>query len=370
MKIAFCTRSDYDKPLGGDAVQLLKTKEYLEKQFDIKVLIVTDPELLDQSFDLIHIFNFSVFRVTRTFINKAKDLGKPVVASSIYWDYSYAMTQNLCKLLGYGSFLSARKMNILRFCDRLLAVLFNKPTYISRRFRSNLRYFIDSVDLILPNSIEEAKLLYHFAGISGDIKFAKNFVVHNAVEIKDYEILDENVFFEKYAIPRGYILQVGRIEYVKNQLNLIYALMRRPEIPLVFIGYTSDTEYMKALKRVAERRGNVFFLSEVKHEDIYSFYYYAKVHVLLSLRESPGLVSLEALSQGCPIVVADHRFAPIRTYFGQEAFIVDPLNEESIYNGVLAAYEQKCVCEKDLSEFSWNYAARQTMDAYKLLIKK
>ena len=115
---------------------------------------------------------------------------------------------------------------------------------------------------------------------------------------------------------------------------------------------------------MANERGNVFFVSGVPHQEVYSFYRYARVHVLLSLRESPGLVNLEALSQGCPIVISDERFLPVRTYFKDNFISVNPFDLNQIEKAIMTLYNspQKIV---DLSSFSWSVVAEQTYEAYK-----
>ena len=60
MKIAFCNRPKWDSPLGGDGVQMLKTKAHLEELYGLQINIVTNPEMLDRSYDIVHVFNFVI----------------------------------------------------------------------------------------------------------------------------------------------------------------------------------------------------------------------------------------------------------------------------------------------------------------------
>lgn len=43
INVAFCNRPSYDNPLGGDAIQMLKTKEWLEILYGIHISIITHP---------------------------------------------------------------------------------------------------------------------------------------------------------------------------------------------------------------------------------------------------------------------------------------------------------------------------------------
>ena len=46
---------------------------------------------LTDDFDIVHIFNFSTYEITNRFMEKAHQLGIPIVSSCIYWDYSYSI---------------------------------------------------------------------------------------------------------------------------------------------------------------------------------------------------------------------------------------------------------------------------------------
>ena len=64
MRVAFCNRPGYDNPLGGDAIQMLKTKENLERLFNVEIEIVTDAVNLSKEFDLGHILNTAIYCIS------------------------------------------------------------------------------------------------------------------------------------------------------------------------------------------------------------------------------------------------------------------------------------------------------------------
>ena len=87
LKIIFANRKDcFDKP-GGDTVQMLKTKKYLEKYYPVKIEILLKPEeiLSDKEAKIVHIFNLQTINETNEFINAARIGNKKVVLSTIYW---------------------------------------------------------------------------------------------------------------------------------------------------------------------------------------------------------------------------------------------------------------------------------------------
>lgn len=369
MKVAFCNRPSFDNPLGGDAVQMLKTKEYLEKQYNLQIEIITRSDDLNKSFDLIHVFNFVTCEITREFIQKANALKIPVVSSSIFWDYSYA-TDKITNFF-ISTHISKGRAKVIRFVSHALARLFGKPYYLSHRMKQELRNFIYCSDYILPNSIEEAELLFKFVDLDIQDYLKKISVVYNATEIaKNMVFLNENEFLSKYKLPPNYILQVGRIEPVKNQINLIFSLMKEKEIPIVLLGKEVNYRYSKKLKRLAEKRGNVYFIREVDHKEVFNFYRYASLHVLLSLRESPGLVSLEALSNNCPIVISNDKYTPIRTYFKDQPYVVDPFDIKKINETIKQAYRERKIGDFAIDKYSWSTTADQTYDIYQKILNK
>lgn len=370
-KIAYCIRPQYEN--GGDGIQVIKTREYLlDIHPELDIQIITSPDELTSDFELAHIFNYASTQITKCFFNKAKELGIPVVSSPIFWDYTYSIQPLPLNFKFYKTFISERYVLFYRFLNNFIAELpFKKIQIIyhnvTRKFRRDIKSFVEGSILILPNSEEEGRKCCDFAGLSSS-EYRKIRVVFNGVDVKNVKVLPKEEFFLKYKIPENYILQVGRIEYLKNHLNLIQSMVNHPEIPIVIVGNTPGTAYIDKLKEVGGKRGNVHFVSGVPHEDIYSFYYYAKVHVLLSLRESPGLVSLEALSQSCPVVISDDRFLPVKTYFTDQYESVNPFDRKAIEEAVMKSYikEHKPV---DLSCFSWNHVAEQTYQAYKEVLR-
>ena len=366
MKVALCIRREYKTQWGGDSVQITKTKEWLDKLFTITTEIITHPELLDDSYDLVHIFNIATRDETKAFFIKAKVLNKKIALSTIFWDYKYQATKDFARTLNYNVFTPPGIIDLFIKLDNITSTLINKPRIISSKFRQFVTYCVQQSNVLLPNSIEELKHVADFVKLDFQSLKSKTTVVINATDaVEENEALD---LFSKYGLPQKYILQVGRIEYIKNQLALVIALQNDNELPIVFLGRVNDKEYFNVLKKKSEERGNVFFINEVEHKDIHQFYKNALLHVLPSMRESPGLVNLEALLNECPIVVSNHKFLPFDTYFKDIATDVDPLSPASIKAGIYKELNTKrdmpAIKELIKTKFSWQQAAKQTYEGY------
>jgi glycosyltransferase involved in cell wall biosynthesis len=60
-----------------------------------------------------------------------------------------------------------------------------------------------------------------------------------------------------------------------------------------------------------------------------------EIHILASLRDTPGLASLEAAALGCKLVVSDDPYGTARDYFPENMVsFVDPLSPISVYRGI------------------------------------
>lgn len=147
--------------------------------------------------------------------------------------------------------------------------------------------------------------------------------------------------------PQGrVILTVGRWladERYKGMDTLITALprllMRWPELHLVLIGSGDDRAW---LEDFAEKNGvmmHVHFLSGLSYEEIAACYGACEVFALPSRGEGFGLVYLEAMACGKPVIGGAHGGAPEIIQDGVTGYLVphgDPIQLATALQAVLA----------------------------------
>jgi glycosyltransferase involved in cell wall biosynthesis len=371
VRVAFCIRDDYAVRIGGDTVQLLRTKERLERHHGIRGDIVTDASRLEEAgWDLCHVFNLQSLSITARFIDRAARLGIKVALSTIFWDFGYSKAYESLVQLGHFGISEAAVGSMIRF-KKAEALLFNPKSYFSPVHRDKIRGVLRQCDSLLPNSQEELAILSRIAGISIDELQPKSSVVVNAADRGEPDDggTEQEPFPGTEDILGQYVLQVARIEPCKNQYSLIRSLFEDREIPIVIAGNPqADSRYSAGVRQMAERRGNVRFLGHVPQEELPRLYRNAAVHALPSLRESPGLASLEALSNGCRAVVSERRFCPVDTYFQDSVSTVNPLNVRSIREGILKEIgtdrNALGIPGRFPGDFTWETAALQTRTAY------
>ena len=161
---------------------------------------------------------------------------------------------------------------------------------------------------------------------------------------------------------------MGRIEGIKNQLNLIKAL-NDTKFRLIIIGDAAPNqkEYFESCKKNAA--ANISFISHLPQQQLLAHYAAAKVHVLPSWFEVCGLASLEAAAMGCQVVITDNGYA--RSYFHDDAFYCDPTSPASILDAVEKAAVSNAntgLQNRIISHYSWQQAAEKILSAYKKYI--
>ena len=355
MKIIYAIRPDYLENRGGDTVQILETKKAIESRYRVAIDLITSPSDLNNYIegDLLHVFNLQNLDVTLEYLKVAKKLGLYTVLSPIYWDLSDAIY--------LGRYFRIFSSDILLpYLKRLISKLGKR--YPDKRYLKRAKEILELSDLLLPNSDEEYKIIRKHFGVNNKYVPVPNAVVYN-----------KGTYEENSVHKRNYVLQVGRIEPLKNQYKLIKALWKEKDIPIVIIGRSLPlfSKYYKKVVKLGKKRGNVTIIDELPHDKLNQYYQNAKVHVLASFRESPGLVTLEAMLNGANVVVSNSKYCPIHYYkFDEYAYICDPYSTASISKAINDAYNAKSTkyprdkMKKYWETYSYEHAAEVTYNSY------
>jgi glycosyltransferase involved in cell wall biosynthesis len=136
------------------------------------------------------------------------------------------------------------------------------------------------------------------------------------------------------AEPRGYALFVGRLLPHKGVLELIQAI--GPHTPLRVVGRPYDTEYLQRLRDAAVGK-RVEFVLDASDADLERQYAGASVVVMPSLAsgvadktELLGLVALEAMAAGKPVIVTRTSALPDSVIEGETGFVVEPFDPAAL----------------------------------------
>lgn len=349
MKILFVTRPDAQQVVGGDTVQLLKTQQGLQKLGVEVQLGVPDAENLAWA-DIVHVFNAQTPETSLPALQNARQAGKKTVLSTIWWDLSHA---RLAERVGR---LGLPVSPLTRLLLPASKAVFN---VLKAGWRQDVRATLQSADLLLPNSEEEMQVLRREFGSA----LPPHHVVLNAV--------DREIFTWAETGGQG-VVCFARLQPAKNQLNLIRAMP--PNVPLTLVGRGDPTSrFVQAVEQEAEERGFVVLNQHVSQAQVANLMRLHAVHALPSLRESPGLSSLESLASGLNVVVSRSEYCPTHTYFkellGRHVFDCDPYRLGSLHEAITSALQWPQPASPPLdARFDWNSVAAETLFAYRKLL--
>jgi glycosyltransferase-like protein len=187
-------------------------------------------------------------------------------------------------------------------------------------------------------------------------------------------------------------LNIGGIEPRKNSLRLLHAFqVARRELAAqgrasVLLMAGGDTlldyapyraEFYQALEQSdLQVDRDIFLLGVMPEADLPLLYQAADVLAFPSVKEGWGLVVLEAMAAGVPVLTSD--LPVFREYLMSEenALLVDPLDERAIAAGMLRLVEDEAlrhrlaaVGPQTAKRFSWTATAEAHVDYYRAILR-
>jgi len=242
------------------------------------------------------------------------------------------------------------------------------------RLSKLVRRTASKADAVLTVSQNTKKDLINLYGIRPE----KIEVIYNSHDriyrpVKGHEMLD--TIKRKYGLIEKFILYVGALQPRKNLVGLIKAwdILRKKyglKIKLVVVGKEAwlSSEIMKAIKNIKYSQ-DIIYTGYIPKEELPFVFNAADLFVFPSFYEGFGLVVLEAMACGIPVITSNNSSLP--EVVGDAGMLIDPNNCEEIAEAmykVLAEPELKeSMIEKGMKRsesFSWKYTAEKTLEIY------
>jgi glycosyltransferase involved in cell wall biosynthesis len=184
----------------------------------------------------------------------------------------------------------------------------------------------------------------------------------------------------RYGLPERYLIALGTIEPRKNLIRLVSALrtlrQQDPQLALVIVGRSGwlYQDFYQELEELDDPRA-VLLPGYVPDEQLPAVLSGATALVLASLYEGFGLPILEAMACGTPVVCSNVSSMP--ELGGSAARYFDPQDTGQMAETIAAVLrdgdlraEMRQRGLEQAARFSWQRAARETLDVYKRAIQK
>jgi glycogen synthase len=146
------------------------------------------------------------------------------------------------------------------------------------------------------------------------VPFEKVRIIHNGIDLNEYRPRKDPTVLRRYGIDPGkpYVLFVGRITRQKGIIHLVSAIPHfRPGVQVVLCAGAPDTpeigrEMAEKVEQARRQTANeiVWIAQVVPKEDIVPIYSQAELFVCPSVYEPFGIINLEAMACGTPVVAS------------------------------------------------------------------
>lgn len=234
-----------------------------------------------------------------------------------------------------------------------------------------------------------------------DVKEERISVIHNGIDLSEYRAVENPDALKALGVDpsRPYILFVGRITRQKGIIHLVRAIRHMdPGFQIVLCAGAPDTpeiaaEMQQAVAAAREHHGEIIWIEKmVSRPEAIALYSGASVFVCPSIYEPFGIINLEAMACGTPVVASAVGGIKEVVVDGETGFLV-PLSqmtespfeatEPEVFAADLAARINLLMADPALAAkmgaagrkraeelFGWDAIARKTERLYSKLLQK
>jgi glycosyltransferase involved in cell wall biosynthesis len=309
---------------------------------------------------------------------------------------NFAMIEEATRLINYGGkfdlihahdWLSAFTAKALKWSFKIPMVSTIHATEYGRNggIRTDMQRYISSTEWFL--TYESWKVVACSNYMRQQVKdlfgspWDKIWVIPNGVEPQKFNFnFDSLEFRRNYAEDNEKIIfYVGRHVFEKGIHLLVEAargiVKSYNNSKFVIAGTGPMTEELKNRVRDMGIEKKVLFVGYMNDEDRDKLYKVADVAVFPSLYEPFGIVALEAMAAGCPVVVSntgglgeiiEHKVNGLKSINGSSESITDNVSQ-LLYDNDLANILKENALKTVYEKYTWNKVAELTVEMYELV---
>ena len=224
--------------------------------------------------------------------------------------------------------------------------------------------------------VSQAALAYHSRYIPGPFE-----IIPNGVDIERFS--DDVAPFEQYLDGKKNILFLSRLEFRKglNYLLNAFLLVKRemPDVRLIVAG--SGTRLRRRYERWVKKTGlenDVVFVGFVSEEDKPRYYKTADIFsVPATGRESQGLILLEAMAMGKPVVATSIPGYAGVVKHGEDGLLVPPRNYQELSQALLTLLNDEKLRQQmgargkvRAKDYDWKVVSSKLLDFYEKTVDR
>jgi len=188
---------------------------------------------------------------------------------------------------------------------------------------------------------------------------------------KEIKILPTGIEIERFRKGNGkrikekfgnkkIILHVGRIVKEKNVHLLIESapyILKKVDAIFIIVGKGPAKNELEELVRKKGLENHFIFTGFVKDEELPDYYKAGDVFAFPSTYETQGIVALEAMASGMPVVAAKAKAIPEFVKDGENGYLFKPNDAKELAEKILMAIENK-----ELGKKAFEYAKRYSIE--------
>lgn len=374
MKIAQVTPYMYPH-LGGVESHVLELSKCLKRRGHDVTIITT---LLEGTKERETVEGIPVIRVKPLLMTLSTPVIHNLEKTILKEDWDIIHAHSPPPLTDFFSLRAAKKTDtpfVLTYhCDLEIPHIFG-PLIVQIYQRTLGTYTVSKADKIITTTSS-------YGATSRAVWYRDSEVIPNAVDAKRFHPSNSpGDIRERLGIKSDehMVLYVGRIVYHKGLEHLVESAAYLEDDTKIVIGGTGD--FKPSLRKIIKKHGlkdRVIFPGRIPGHELPMYYAAADLFVLPSVSrlEAFGIVALEAMASGTPVVVSDIPGVREVITEGEHGLLMEPLNPENLAGKIRTILRNPTLAKK-MGEggrkrveesLTWEIVAKQIEDIYENLL--
>ena len=204
-------------------------------------------------------------------------------------------------------------------------------------------------------------------------------VIHNGIDLERFRPNPDRAPLDELRVPDEYILFVGRLSRQKGIFDLVEACVRGLiTSPVVLVTGAADTpELREEFSSIIGKADNILWIDRMLDFDtLRALYTHASVFLCPSRYEPFGIINLEAMACGAPVVASRVGGIPEVVTHGENGLLFEPGDLSAMSSAIASVMDDSSLRKRLVDagrrtveeRFSWSAIARKTMDFYRKVI--